>query len=143
MTREEMEGAVRQGYEAWNHHAAAGTVAMCAPDCVFMDNFHEMHGIEEMKAGAEEYFEAFPDLRIELVSLYVDGNTVIQEWRSSGTHSGQLMGIPATGRHTEAAGAGIDEFGDDGLVHRSRLYWDTAKVLQDIGVMPAPAAATA
>src|SRR3954454_340400 len=102
MTRDEMEAAVREGYEAWNNHDAAGTVWLCAPDCDRRDNNREMHGIEEMKAAAQAYFDAFPDLHLDVVSLYVDGNTVIQEWRSSGTHEGELMGIPATGRHTEA-----------------------------------------
>lgn len=67
----------------------------------------------------------------------MDGNTVFQEWRSSGTHDGELMGIPATGRRAEGIGAAVDEFGPDGLVRRSALYWDAAKLLQDIGVLQA------
>jgi SnoaL-like polyketide cyclase len=77
---------------------------------------------------AQDYLDAFPDLHIELISLYVDGSTVLQEWRTTGTHSGELMGIPATGRRAETIGAGVDRFGEDGLVdpERGLLGYDQA-----------------
>jgi steroid delta-isomerase-like uncharacterized protein len=112
-------------------------VEVCAPDCVLSDNSRELHGRDAIQAATQAYFDAFSDMRLEVVSLHVEGNTVFQEWRSSGTHDGEMLGIPATGRRAETTGAAIDEFGDDGLVHRSALYWDSAKLLQDIGVLPA------
>ena len=99
-------------------------------------------GRDAMQAAAQAYFDAFPDLHLDVDRIYVDGNAVVQEWRSSGTHDGDLMGIPATGRHVEVRGVGIEEFGPDGLVHRSVLCWDTAKLPQDIGVLPTPREAT-
>src|SRR3954454_3276454 len=143
MTREEMEAKVRAGYDAWNRHDAAGTVADIADDCVAYDNANQMNGPGEMQAAAQTYFDAFSDLRLDVVSLWIDGDAVVTEWRSSGTHDGELLGIPATGRPTEGHGMGVDQFGDDGLIHHSCIYWDTAKVLQDVGVMPAAGAATA
>src|SRR3954469_14007924 len=143
MTREELEAKVRENFDAWNRHDAAGAVGMIAPDCAGYDNNREMHGRDEMQAAAQAYFDAISDLHLEVVSILVDGNTVVTEWRSSGTHDGDLMGIPPTGKHTEASGLGIGEFGDDGLVHKSMLYWDTSKLLQDIGVLPTAEAATA
>ena len=143
MTREEMEAKVRSGFDAWNRHDAAGAMEDIAPDCVGYDNNREMNGRDAMQAAAQAYFDAISDLHLEVDAIYVDGNIAVTEWRSSGTHDGNLMGIPPTGRHTEAAGCGIDEFGDDGLIHRSKLYWDTTKLLQDIGVMPTAEAATA
>src|SRR4051812_42881498 len=134
MTREEMEATVRETFDAWNRHDAAGTVARIADDCVAYDNANQMNGPTEMQAAAQTYFDAFSDLHLDVVSLWVDGDTVINEWRSSGTHDGALMGIPPTGRRIEGHGMGIDQFGDDGRVHHSCIYWDTAKLLQDIGV---------
>lgn len=143
MTREEMEAKVRETFEAWNRQDAAGTVEMIAPDCVYLDNDLEIRGRDAIQAAAQAYFDAFPDLHLELDRIYVDGNAVVQEWHSSGTHDGELMGIPATGLRTEVQGMRIDEFGPDGLVHRSVLCWDSAKLLQDIGVLPAPTEAAA
>jgi steroid delta-isomerase-like uncharacterized protein len=139
MTRDQMEAKVRQNFAAWNRHDAAAVAELMAPDATLHDNARELRGREEIQAMAQGYFDAFPDLQLELISLYVDGRTVLQEWRTAGTHGGELMGIPATGRRVETAGAGVDEFGDDGLVHRGALYWDTAKLLQDIGVLPSAA----
>lgn len=143
MTREEMEAMVRESVEAWNRQDAAGTVEMVALDCVYRDNNTEIRGRDAMQAATQAYFVAFPDLHLDIDGTYVDGDTVVQEWRSSGTHQGELMGIPATGRRAEARGIRIDELGPDGLVHRSVLCWDTAKLLQDLGILPAATEGTA
>lgn len=132
-----MEAKVRESYEGWNRHDAAGAAAHLHPDCVGHDNSREWRGRGQAQAAAQAFFDAFSDLHIELVSLYVDGNTVFQEWRFCGTHDGELMGIPATGRRAEGIGATVNEFGPDGLVRRSATYWDAAKLLQDIGALPA------
>ncbi len=41
---------------------------------------------------------AFPDVHFTIEELLVDGNRVILRWRNEGTHEGEFMGIPATGR---------------------------------------------
>jgi hypothetical protein len=60
-----------------------------------------------------------PDFRLEFTSIWSDGDTVIEEWRSSGTHA-------ETGRKVETMGLGLDQFGEDRLVHRSAVFFDPA-----------------
>lgn len=138
MKREEIEASVHENLDAWNRQDAAGTVEMIAPDCLYIDNNTEVRGRDEIRANTEAYFDAFPDLHLEIDRTHIDGDTIVQEWRSSGTHKGDLMGIPPTNRRTEVRGVAINEFGSDGLVHRSVLCWDTAKLLRDLGVLPTP-----
>lgn len=62
MTREEMEAKVRESYEVWNRHDAAGVAAYLHPDCVFHDNSRELRGRDQAQAAAQAYFDAFSDV---------------------------------------------------------------------------------
>lgn len=44
---------------------------------------------------------AFPDFEMEIVSLMEEGDTVVAHFRCSGTHLGEWLGMPATGRRFE------------------------------------------
>jgi hypothetical protein len=87
-----------------------------------------------MQAVAQGYFDAFPDFRLEFTSVWVDGDTALEEWRSSGTNAD-------TGQRTEVMGFGVDQFGEDGKVHRSAVYFDTAALTAGAGSEPEAAAA--
>jgi steroid delta-isomerase-like uncharacterized protein len=134
MDRRELATKVRDNFEALNRHDAAGCVQMLAPDCVLSDNGRPVSGREAIQALMQGYFNALPNLTLELLSLYVAGDTVLTEWRTADTRNGELGGIPARGTGNEPTGTGVEEFGPDGLVHRSTLYWDTAKLLRDSGI---------
>ena len=41
---------------------------------------------------------AFPDVRMDTVALVGEGDTVVGQFRCSGTHTGTWMGRPPTGR---------------------------------------------
>jgi predicted ester cyclase len=45
---------------------------------------------------------AFPDFEMVLVELIAEGDTVVAHFRCSGTHRGEWLGVPATGRRFEA-----------------------------------------
>jgi predicted ester cyclase len=55
-------------------------------------------GKAEMKSFANAVFAAFPDFKIQLMSGFTAGNWAGAEWTMSGTHKGDLPGIPATGK---------------------------------------------
>jgi predicted ester cyclase len=44
---------------------------------------------------------AFPDFTMEIVTLIEEGDRVVAHFRCSGTHLGEWLGIPATGRRFE------------------------------------------
>jgi predicted ester cyclase len=48
---------------------------------------------------------AFPDFTMEIVDLVAEGDTVVAHFKCSGTHEGEWLGVPATGRRFE----GVDE----------------------------------
>lgn len=73
------------------------------------------------------YREAFPDLEITFDEQLAAGDRVVDRWTGRGTHEGELMGIPPTGRSVTASGISI---------HRIAETWNTydaAGMLRQVG----------
>jgi predicted ester cyclase len=45
---------------------------------------------------------AFPDFEMEIVALIAEGDRVVGHFHCSGTHTGEWLGVPATGRRFES-----------------------------------------
>ena len=57
------------------------------------------------KRWVSPFRSAFPDFKMEVVELIAEGDTVVAHFRCSGTHRGEWLGVPATGRRFD----GVDE----------------------------------
>ena len=79
------------------------------------------------------YAAAFPDAKIEIRKVYVQGDTSIAEFTARGTHGGELMGIAATGKPVEIHVCNIVEL-RDGKVYREREYMDMMHMMAQLGV---------
>lgn len=62
----------------------------------------ETSGIPPTKAGVVQYFQmltgAFPDFRRDVQDVIASGDKAVARVRVTGTHQGEFMGIPATGK---------------------------------------------
>ena len=85
-------------------------------------------------------FAGFPDLRWTLHDTLVEGDRVMGRSTWTGTHEGEFMGIPATGRAAAVEAWTIDRY-RDGILIESRILMDVAGLLGQLGVLPAPGAA--
>jgi predicted ester cyclase len=111
-------------------------MAMLAPDRVFSDNGLRLFGRDAVLAATRRYFHRYPDLRLDLISLYVASNAVLTEWRVQTSRHEELTGIPAARSRAHPTGSRVDEFNDDGLVRRSPLYLETGQMLSHFGISP-------
>ena len=93
---------------------------------------------EQIATAAAERWRAI-DYTLQPSGIYECGDHVWVEWMQSGTHVGELMGIPATGRSYEMPGCSHFIFGGDGLIVSDIVYFDLATVLRQLGVLPEPA----
>jgi steroid delta-isomerase-like uncharacterized protein len=100
----------------------------------------ETPGLEPTKAGVEAFFRmyiaAFPDLRFDVEDILGSGDKVVARVRASGTHQGEFMGIPATGKRIDVQLIDIIRFGDDGLAREHWGVFDALAMLQQLGVVP-------
>ena len=105
----------------------------------------EFPGFEPSKEGVKQmfrmYLTAFPDLRMETEDMLVSGDKVVARVRATGTHQGEFMGMPATGKSVDVQVIDIMRFGEDGLVREHWGLFDALGMMQQLGAIPAPAAA--
>jgi len=85
-------------------------------------------------------FTGFPDMHWTIHDTLVEGDRVLGFSTWTGTHDGEFMGIPATGRAATVEAWTIDRF-RDGIFVESRIIMDVAGMLGQLGVTPAPASA--
>ncbi len=105
----------------------------------------EIPGIPPTKAGVVQYFRmliaAFPDLRMDVEDVIASGNKAVARVRVTGTHKGEFIGMPPTGRSVAVDLIDITRFGDDGLAHEHWGVSDQLALLQQLGAIPAGAPA--
>lgn len=85
------------------------------------------------------FFAALPDLTATTEDLVIAGDRVVGRFVYRGTHRGEFMGIPATGRPIEMRSIDIWRVADGMFVE----HWDelnTLEVFQQLGALPQVAA---
>ena len=103
----------------------------------------ETPGLEPSREGVKQLFHmyraGFPDLRMEVQDVFASGDKVVARVRGIGTHEGEFMGMPATGKSVDVQLIDIIRFGDDGLAHEHWGVFDALAMMQQLGAIPAPA----
>jgi steroid delta-isomerase-like uncharacterized protein len=122
---------------AWSSHDADKLLSLFADDCVYEDvTFGAVNrGLHELRAFAEAVFSAVPDFRIDLTTCFAAGNRAIMEWTLSGTHRGDLPGMPATGKQFSVRGVTVLELQTQKICRNSD-YWDAASIMRQVGLLP-------
>ncbi len=93
-------------------------------------------GIEGYKQFVNSYLNAFPDAHFTIDDAFTDGQNEITRWTVSGTHEGELAGIPRTGRRFSVTGISIARIAN-GKITESWNNWDALGLMQQLGVVPA------
>jgi steroid delta-isomerase-like uncharacterized protein len=81
------------------------------------------------------FFAALPDLSATMEDLVISGDRVVGRFVYRGTHTGELMGIPASGNAVEMRSIDIWRVQDGMFVE----HWDELnlmQVFQQIGALP-------
>jgi steroid delta-isomerase-like uncharacterized protein len=102
----------------------------------------EIPGVEPTKAGVRQWMTllrtAFPDLRMAQEDMVAEGDKVFIRARMTGTHKGEFMGIPATGKQIDVPFADIVRVAAGQAVEHWGIT-DTGAMLQQLGVAEPPA----
>ncbi|MHC4353323.1 MAG: ester cyclase [Planctomycetota bacterium] len=94
-------------------------------------------GKEAARAFLGGLIAGFPDLATTEGIVLAADNIVVVEHSTTGTHDGTWMGIPPTGNPGAGPHIDIYEFEGD-KIKRSTAYMDTASLMIQLGVLPAP-----
>jgi acyl carrier protein len=78
---------------------------------------------------------AFPDLEVVIEDTFGRGDKVVTRWISEGTQTGELPGVPATGRRFRVPGITVDRH-EAGRLAESWSAWDILGLFRQLGVAP-------
>jgi steroid delta-isomerase-like uncharacterized protein len=83
---------------------------------------------------------ALPDFTMEIMDIFGAGDRVAAQLRFSGTHKGEFLGAPPTGRRVAINGVSLYRF-RDGLIHVNTQLLDMAGLMRQLTAQPEPASA--
>jgi steroid delta-isomerase-like uncharacterized protein len=108
-----------------------------APDFVEHDPLPGQGTGREGMKDRERMLAANLDVRFTIEDMISQGDKVVVRWRNHGTHIGEFLGIPATGREFSIAGINIYRLQDGRLAEGWSVVDVFGQMLQ-LGVIPAP-----
>ena len=139
---EQNKAIARKVYDAFNSGDVDSLDEIISADAVDHDPqnpFGGTPGPEAAKQVITMYRAAFPDLRIQVDAQIAEGDLVVTRWTSTGTHEGDMPGLPASHNKVTVTGIGIDRV-ENGKIIEGWNNWDTLGMMQQIGAVPAGAA---
>ncbi|MGH2560619.1 MAG: ester cyclase [Thermomicrobiales bacterium] len=95
-------------------------------------------GREAFRARWRKWQAAFPDLHFQIDDLVAEGAKVVTRWTLTGTHQGEFMGIPPTGRAFRVAGMSLDRI-EQGQIQEGFDGWDALGLRRQLGAIPVDA----
>jgi steroid delta-isomerase-like uncharacterized protein len=98
-----------------------------------------LRGPQGAKDNFKQYSDAFEGAQITVVDQIAEGDAVATRWQGRGRHTGELMGVPPTGKEVVVEGLNLTRL-RDGKIIEEWSNWDTLGMLQQIGAIPSATA---
>jgi len=141
MSAKEIKALMRRWFEAANKGKMAFVVVfdeLHAADIVIHGGAgEEIYGLKNFKQFCMEWFSAFPDLHFTIDDMVVEGDRVAVRSKWTGTHIGELEGIPPTNKKVTVWEIEIDRIAG-GKIAEIWTRYDTQGVMQQLGLAPTP-----
>jgi steroid delta-isomerase-like uncharacterized protein len=114
--------------------------AVCHPQFAMVEGVVEPapQGISGLKDLIRGLRAAFPDLVATVDEQVAEGDKVVSRVTMTGTHQGEFMGMPATGKSFSVPGVSIWEVRGGQLISEW-VSWDSMGMLRQLDLMTAPA----
>jgi steroid delta-isomerase-like uncharacterized protein len=84
-----------------------------------------------------DFSSVVPDLQVDMLDLIAEDDLVVAQLLFRGTHAGELMGVPPTGREVSVPEVAICHM-RDGELAELFVYWDNLEILRQLGVEIVP-----
>lgn len=94
-------------------------------------------GPQGPKTVATVFGGGFSDWKVVLDQQIAEGDRVATPWTATATHTGPLMGMPATGKTIRVTGVNIVRFAE-GKIAESWYSFDMLSLLRQVGAIPTP-----
>ena len=91
-------------------------------------------GVQGLREHYTALLKGLPDLRIEVEDVIAEGEKVAHRFTFFGTHRGEFLGVPATGKQISASGMQINLFSGGKCVEVWSVH-DSYRFLAQIGAV--------
>jgi steroid delta-isomerase-like uncharacterized protein len=137
MTRDEILAFFERRQTAYDNLDAAALAADYSPDCVVDSPTGGTHrGPAAVQQVLQAVLSAFLDLKVRVESQLIEGSQVAQILNFEGTHIGEFIGLPPTGKRFQLTAAFVYELRGRQIVRERRIY-DFTGLLMQIGALKA------
>jgi steroid delta-isomerase-like uncharacterized protein len=105
MENENIRLARRWFEEVWNQRRTNTIDELLTDESVCHSESETLRGPQEFRDRNHAVFlSAFPDLRVTVEGVVGEGDDVVVRWVFTGTHGGDTLGFPSTGRSVSFRG---------------------------------------
>jgi steroid delta-isomerase-like uncharacterized protein len=137
MTRQQMLDFFTRRWEAYEDLDAAALAADYADNAVIESpSAGVLTGRDAVARTYRVIFSAFLDLTMTVDNLIIDGNSAVSVLSLEGTHIGEFLGLPPTGKRFTLPAVFFYQF-ENGKIVRERRIYDFTGLLVQIGVLKA------
>ncbi len=128
---------IRRAYEEiLNQNNLSVADEIVAADCVLhIPPYPDIHTLEGYKQFVTTNSTAFPDGQYTIEELIAEGDKVAVRWTTLGTHTGEFMGLPPTGKQVKVTAIVIDRIAEGKIVEEWANV-DFLGLMQQLGVIP-------
>jgi steroid delta-isomerase-like uncharacterized protein len=121
--------------KVWNEGRRDAIVEMLAPDGVIHDGHEILTGPDGFYSFFDRMHAAFSDIHITIESALAEGDDVCLRWSCTMRHSGDGLGLPATGKVVKTTGISIIRLAN-GKLAEGWQNWDMLGLIQQITEAP-------
>ncbi|WP_240422952.1 ester cyclase [Leucobacter sp. wl10] len=118
---------------AWGDGETAAFEEIVAPGYVRHTKSGD-EGIEDLVKQIESSHAAFSDYHLEILHAVEDNEMIAIHWQGVGTHTGEYMGVPPTGRTVKVAGASFIKHAHGRILEESTI-WDPRDMLSSMKIV--------
>jgi hypothetical protein len=93
--------------------------------------------LKDFKQMESEWYDAFPDLHVTIDDMVAEGDKVAIRITWTGTHKGEIMGIPPTNKKVTGSLIAIDRFAGGKIVEDNGQF-DALGLMRQLGLDPTP-----
>lgn len=128
----------RYFHEKWNERNADVLTEVLSPDFAFRGPALEASSREEYQRIYAALTDALTETSVTVEDLIEEGDKVVSRVVVSGVHSGELLGVAASGRSFTFTVVTIFRFQDDRIAEELQMY-DSLELLTQLGMVVVPA----
>ena len=122
--------------EVWNQGSISSYQELASRDFVMHNTPQGITGnFEGIRQANLNLRTGFPEHRFEIDAQVAEGDRVVTLWTWTGTHQGEWLGIPPTGKQASIQGMSLQRY-QNGKIVESWLAVDMLPFLQQLGVAP-------